>query len=510
MALTSRFTLGVLLLSFLSCVAQNPEAHWQNPLNLTNKFNKVLFADSAGNSFFLTSNKDGDLFIEKQSSTDAKPAFCTKVISSEKGSADFRHVFVLQNGFAVISSIHDKTAGTFTFYENTVSFTGELQSSTAKQILQVPYKKKEGEGTSQFLISPDKKRMAISYRAPESPYLTFNVFDDSFSLIGTENGALNKNSKHGLVGASDFSITNSGDIVFTVEKITINRKDWEGVEEWLFLLTSKSDQVDSASINAPEGKNFTSMDILVTATDVVIFGFYTDKYVPRGVYFGRFSLNGLMPQASSTTDLTKEMFVTPGALDATNGEPGLYRGAITIIPSPTGYYVINDPIMAQASSSPNGVSSLMYTLYTMNVISIDREGKVNWINSIFRSQRCVVTSGLVGAFGISTSVMLREDDFSLFGNAYTVIGNELVILLNDNKDNTPQSGSSKEITGAAKPKELTANMIVVKSDGTFSKTISSTKDGGVTRWHVGHSYIGTGYIYSVAEDGDNCDGVMVK
>jgi len=497
------------LISVLTCTAQNAPPEWHNALNLTNKFNDVLLADSLGNSYFLTSNKDGDLFIEKQGSGDSKSAFSTKIISATKGEPNYRRVLVLDDGFAVISSVHDKTAATFTFFENTVGLNGELKSPTAKEILEFPYNKKEGEGTSQFLISPDKKRIAISYRAPQSSDFTFYLFDGAFNSLGTEKGSINKNSKHGLVAASDFAITNAGDIVYTAEKITIHRKDWEGVENWLFILSSKSDNVDSVALKCPDGMSFMSMDILVTQKDVVVVAFYSEKFAPRGIYFGKYSLESAT-LTTSTTELTKEMYVTPGALDVSKGKVGLYRGAITIIPTSTGYYIVNDPIAGQASSSPNGMSSVMYTLYTMNVISITGEGKIDWINSIFRYQRCTASSGLLGAFGVSTSVMLREDDFSLFGNSYTMIGDELVILMNDARGNTPQSGSSKEIVGATKPKDITANIIRVSNNGSFTKTITTAKSGAETRWHVGYSYMGEGFIYTIGEDGENVHGVVVN
>ncbi|HTF05450.1 MAG TPA: hypothetical protein VK826_15590 [Bacteroidia bacterium] len=486
--------------------AQELTTDWGNTLELTNDLRNFTHADSLGNLYFLTSNKNGDWFIEKQEAGAAKSSFSTEIISGDKNAPEFKRLFATTEGFIVVSAVSNKKASTTTYYYNTVGFDGRKGQATDKEFLVIIINKKEWPGSSQVLASPDRSKFVVTFRGTESQEFTWYGFDSGFKSLFTKTSGMYKNSKHGLVAASSFSMTNNGDIIYYAEKITVKKKGkWEGSELWLFVLPASSQTTDSVAIK-PTGKSFLSFEIFPDGDNVVLFGLCREQYAASGIYFSTYSISGKTFSVEKNTPLEAAQFVTPGALDASKGKPSIGPGNLSVIKNANGYYGVIDPVFRQASAAPGGGSTVMYTLYTMQVISVSTEGKVNWISTIFRDQICKEMSGafgIGGAFSVTTSVKLRQDDLSLFGAPFTMMGEDLVFVMNDAAENAPQVSSSSKVAGVRKTKELTAQAVRITPDGKVIKEVVMGKNGAPTRWHVAYAIASRGHIYTVADDGES-------
>lgn len=241
-----------------------------------------------------------------------------------------------------------------------------------------------------------------------------------------------------------------------------------------------------------------------------MFGTTGGKGQEPGIYFARYDIDRKELIFKSSTALTAEMFITPGALDYAKGKPSLPRSSISILPVSTGYYVVMDAGTYSQNAGPNGASSVSVSMYNLNVLSINPEGKVNWIATVLRDHIGVVASGQIGAFGMSTSVLIKKDDFSLFQANGTMIGNTLTFIMNDDPDNIPQPKTSKELKPVRKPGQFSACIIQVAADGTITKEKVSPVSDSVLRWHPTYSISGRGYIYAFYDDGKNAGGAVLK
>lgn len=486
--------------------SQELKTDWGSSLDLQNNFRSIVYVDSTGATFFLTIGKNGDYFIERQNAGESKASSVVKVISSEQNSPKLNRLFIAKAGIAVISTITDKKASTMTYFYNIVTFDSKLQFSEEQKFLTINVNQKEWPGTSMVLISPDKSRIAVSFRGTETQVFKWYGFDGDFKPLFTKESGMFKNSKFGLVSAGNFSISNNGDLTYYCEKATIKKKNKpEGSELWLYVLTGLSNTTDSVAIK-PAGKHFTSLSFMHDGDKLVVFGLYSDKYTATGTYFSIYSVTDKKLIVETNTALEVKHFVTPGAIGRKNEIPGFGSGALKIIKNKDGYYIISDPVFAQASQAPGGGRTLMYTLYNMYVFSLSVSGDINWISTIYRDQICKEVSGVVGIGGplsVGTSVMLRQDDISLFGSVSAIIGDNLVIVMNDAAANAPQPTDAAKLDAVRKTKELTAQTVVVSADGKVDKKIVKDNNGNNTRWHASYSHVNHGSIYTIGEDGES-------
>jgi hypothetical protein len=492
--------------------SQNLNTDWGSSIELENTFRDVVYVDSTGASFYLTSTKSGDYFIEKQKAGENKASSVVKVIASERGAPEYKRLLISKTGIAVVSTVADKKASTLKYYYNVVTFDGKLQFTEEKEFLIINIDKKVWPGSSMVIISPNKTQIAVSFRGTETQTFQWYGFDSDFKPTFTKESGMYKNSKYGLVAADNFSVSDNGDIVYYCEKLTVRKKNkWEGSEMWLFALPANSKSVDSVAIK-PSAKNFTAFTIQPDGNNIIIFGLYTDRYAAAGTYFASYSIADKKLSVETNTAFEISQFITPGATGASKEIPAIGRGGLSLIKNSTGYYAILDPVFAQASQAPGGGSTLMYTLYTMHIFSMSSSGDINWISTIFRDQICKEMSGafgIGGALSVTTSVMLRQDDVSLFGSACTLVGDNLVFVMNDAPANAPQPADATKIDAVRKTKELTAQVVTISSDGKVDKKVVKNNNGAVTRWHVAYSYVSSANIYTIAEDGESTRLVRV-
>jgi hypothetical protein len=506
------FFLFFLFLFSAAINAQSNSADWGNSLALENEFSRLVYSDSLGNAFFLTKNKEDDLFVEMQSLHSDKTTFVTKICAAKKNRI-LSSAFATANGITIIMNEFEKATGQLHCFYNSIDWNGKLVSPELKEFFVVPGNKKNGEGSSHTCLSPDKSKLVITYREPESEMMTLYGFD-AFKKTYEKQVFFYKNSKYGLLSADNFLVSNNGDFVFQNEKIKVSKKngDWESVEDWIFCFRNESQSADSALINpGPGNPSLFTLGYLLDGDEIIAFGTTGGKDKNPGTCFARYSISQKKFVAENSGELTSAMFVTPGALDKNKGKPFLpMRSNVSIMRTSIGFYVIMDAGTYQYSPTPGGGTSVMISMYDCPVISLSKEGNVNWIATILRDHVGAVTTGMLGignsSFGIGTSVAIRKDDFSLYGIAALLLNDELIIITNDDVKNIPQPASRKDLTPVRKSSQLSACMLRVSSDGKISKSAVP----GKMRWHPSHSYVSKKYIYAFFDSDEKAGGALFK
>jgi hypothetical protein len=498
----------------INVAGQSKNFDWGNNLTLDNEFTKLIYADSVGNAFFLTQNKEEDRFLEMQPLHADKPLFATK-ITSGKTEFKFLRTYNISSGIAFIGYEYDKKTGELNFRHNQIDWKGNLISSEPTGFLLINIDKKQDLGSIQVCISSDKSKIIIKYRAPGSEEITLYGFDEKFNKLFEKKTFLYKDSKHGLLAASDFLVSNSGDFIYKVEKIKIPKKngEWESISDWIFVLSFESAMADSTLIMGGE-RTLNSIGYFLENREVIVFGTSSIKGKDLETYFSRYDIAKKQFVVTATNPLNAEMFITPGALEHSKGKPYLPRSSISIIRNSAGYFIVMDAGSYNYSSGGYGMSSVMINMVNCDVLSISTEGKINWIATLFRDHVGAVTSGqfgiIAGGIGVSTGVKLRQDDFSLYGMTGNIVGNELLFIMNDDVKNTPQPATYNEITSVRKTKQLSACLVHVSGDGKITKELISKNKGETTRWHPSYCYISEKYMYAFFDDNTLAGGVLIN
>lgn len=148
---------------------------------LANAFVKIITVDSLGNTWFLTSNKAGDLFVEKQELNKDKPAISTKILPATKEESWLAKIFESPDGITFINEKIDKRYGKRIFTVNSVDWNGVPASEKMKEFLVINEPLSQGGASINIFNSPDRTKTGITYRPAGSEKIAIYSFDKSFT-----------------------------------------------------------------------------------------------------------------------------------------------------------------------------------------------------------------------------------------------------------------------------------------------------------------------------------------
>jgi len=434
-----RFSLTVLLFSYMFCAAQKIDFTTEQSKVLREQFNntelKKTIQDEAGGIYTLryyaqripSSGPFVKGYIIQYWDKDLKPILYYNYTVQNKDAA-VAGFFLNNNKLHLLEYVKnkkDKTIDCFTHISETQKLSFEKKKLFSVNINKFPgffgslSNRYDFDFGRNIAFSPDKKNMIFhidSYSKKEESHVLF-VYNNNLELLWTREFTHEKQDN--LFDLVDVVIGNDAS-VYSLGKIynegrKAKKKGKANYHFELFKITEEKTEITSLSV----ADNFVnSLRLLLSKDQIACVGFYSEKNDYRSIGTVNFNVDrSSMTLLNSKFQKFSSEFMTDKY--GNRSEKELSAVLIKKIESlDNGDYIIAaEEFFIQYNTHPNGTTTITYNFDDIMIIRLSRLGDLIWARNINKTQNGRDFSPI-----LSYSMLSANENIYLFLNAYKKLG----------------------------------------------------------------------------------------